>query len=221
MSTVNEFQTDTVDVVVVGAGFGGLNALHRLRSLGFTVRAIEAGADVGGTWYWNRYPGARCDVESIDYAYAFSPELLADWVWTERYASQPEILRYLEHVADRFDLRRDIRFGTEITEAVYDDAANTWTLVTDEGERVTARVCVLAVGNLSSVKQPDFPGLEAFRGRWYHTAQWPHEGVDFTGRRVGFVGTGSTAIQSVPQIARQAERLYVFQRTANYSMPAH
>jgi cyclohexanone monooxygenase len=216
-------QTDAsdLDVVVVGAGFSGLYLLHRLRRLGLRARAYERGTDVGGTWYWNRYPGARCDVESIDYAYAFSPELLADWVWTERYASQPEILRYLEHVADRFDLRRDIRFETTITEAVFDDDAHAWALVTNTGERVTAPICVLAVGNLSSVKRPDFAGLDTFRGAWYHTAEWPHAGVDFTGLRVGVVGTGSTAIQSVPQIARQARHLYVFQRTANYSMPAH
>src|SRR3954453_1203134 len=164
MAAARQTEAPELDVAGVGAGFSGLYLLHRLRGLGLRARAFERGDGVGGTWYWNRYPGARCDVESIDYAYAFSPELLADWVWTERYASQPEILRYLEHVADRFDLRRDIRFGTEITEAVYDDAADAWTLVTDGGERVTARVCVLAVGNLSSVKQPDFPGLETFRG---------------------------------------------------------
>jgi len=221
MAAARQTGDTDLDVVVVGAGFSGLYLLHRLRELGLRARSYERGGDVGGTWYWNRYPGARCDVESIDYAYAFSPELLRDWVWTERYASQPEILRYLEHVADRFDLRRDIVFRTAITAASYDDAANVWTLVTDAGELVTAPVCVMAVGSLSSVKRPDFPGLDTFAGPWYHTAEWPHQGVDFTGRRVGFVGTGSTAIQSVPQIARQAERLYVFQRTANYSMPAH
>jgi cyclohexanone monooxygenase len=221
MTAARETDQPELDVVVVGAGFSGLYLLHRLRALGLRARAYERADGVGGTWYWNRYPGARCDVESIDYAYAFSPELLADWVWTERYAAQPEILRYLEHVADRFDLRRDIVFGTEIIAAVWDDATNRWALVTDAGDRVTAPVCVLGVGNLSSVKQPAFEGLDTFRGPWYHTAQWPHEGVDFRDARVGFVGTGSTAIQSVPQIAREAEHLYVFQRTANYSMPAH
>jgi cyclohexanone monooxygenase len=209
-----------VDAVVIGAGFAGLYMLYRLRELGFTARGFERGGDVGGTWFWNRYPGARCDVESIDYQYSFSEELLQDWVWTERYATQPEILRYLNHVADRFDLRRDIAFATQITEAVFDDGANAWTLVTDAGERVTARYCISGVGNLSTIKRPDFEGLDDFRGRCFHTAEWPHEGVDFAGKRVGFVGTGSTGIQAVPQIAKLAERLYVFQRTANYSMPA-
>jgi cyclohexanone monooxygenase len=208
------------DAVVIGAGFAGLYMLYRLRELGFTARGFERGGDVGGTWFWNRYPGARCDVESIDYQYSFSQDLLDDWVWTERYATQPEILRYLNHVADRFDLRRDIAFHTPIAEAVYDDEANTWTLVTAAGERVTARYCISGVGNLSSIKRPDFAGLDDFEGACFHTAEWPHEGVDFAGRRVGFVGTGSTGIQAIPQIARQAERLYVFQRTANYSMPA-
>ncbi len=194
--------------------------LYRLRELGFTARGFERGGDVGGTWFWNRYPGARCDVESIDYQYSFSPELLADWVWTERYATQPEILRYLNHVADRFDLRRDIAFHTQVAEAVYDDDANTWTLVTDDGERVTARYCISGVGNLSSIKRPDVAGIDDFAGACFHTAEWPHDGVDFAGKRVAFVGTGSTGIQAIPQIARQAERLYVFQRTANYSMPA-
>ncbi len=209
-----------LDAVVVGAGFAGLYMLYRLRELGLTTRVIERGSDVGGTWFWNRYPGARCDVESIDYQYSFSPELLAEWIWTERYATQPEILRYLNHVADRFDLRRDIAFSTEVTGARYDDDANLWTLTTDTGERVTARYCIMGVGNLSSVKRPDIPGLDEFRGRWFHTAEWPHGGVDFTGQRVAFVGTGSTGIQALPQIAREAELLYVFQRTANYSMPA-
>jgi cyclohexanone monooxygenase len=209
-----------VDAVVIGAGFAGLYMLYRLRDLGFTARGFERGSDVGGTWFWNRYPGARCDVESIDYQYSFSEELLQDWVWTERYATQPEILRYLNHVADRFDLRRDITFRTQVTEAAYDDCANTWTLVTDAGERVTARYCIAGVGNLSTIKRPDFEGLDDFQGLCFHTAEWPHEGVDFAGKRVGFVGTGSTGIQAVPQIARMAERLYVFQRTPNYSMPA-
>ena len=209
-----------LDAVVIGAGFSGLYMLYRLRELGITARGFERGGDVGGTWFWNRYPGARCDVESIDYQYSFSEELLADWVWTERYATQPEILRYLNHVADRFDLRRDITFQTQIAEAVYDDDTNAWTLVTAAGERVTARYCIAGVGNLSSIKRPEFEGLDDFEGACFHTAEWPHEGVDFAGRSVGFVGTGSTGIQALPQIAKQAERLYVFQRTPNYSMPA-
>jgi cation diffusion facilitator CzcD-associated flavoprotein CzcO len=212
--------TADVDVAVVGAGFAGLYMLHRLRGLGLSVRVFERGTDVGGTWFWNRYPGARCDIESVDYCYSFSRELLTDWVWTERYATQPEILRYLRHVADRFSLRRDIQFGTRVTSMRYDEPGNRWRVRTDAGEELTARHCVLAVGNLSSLKRPAFAGLESFRGEWHHTARWPAGGVDFGGKRVGIVGTGSTAIQALPQIARQAADVYVFQRTPNYSMPA-
>jgi cyclohexanone monooxygenase len=190
-----------IDVAVVGAGFAGLYMLHRLRELGLRARAFERGGDVGGTWFWNRYPGARCDIESVDYCYSFSPELLAGWTWTERYAAQPEILRYLQHVADRFDLRRDIQTGTRVTSLRYDEPGNRWLVFTDVGEVVSARHCVLAVGNLSSVKRPDFPGLDGFLGEWYQTARWPAGGVDFRGKRVGIVGTGSTAIQALPQIA--------------------
>jgi cation diffusion facilitator CzcD-associated flavoprotein CzcO len=209
-----------LDVAVVGAGFSGLYMLHRLRGLGLRARVFERGADVGGTWFWNRYPGARCDIESVDYCYSFSAELLADWTWTERYATQPEILRYLQHVADRFGLRPDIRCGTTVTALRYDEPRNRWLVSTDGGEVLAARHVVLAVGNLSSVKRPDFAGLEDFRGEWYHTARWPADGGDLRGKRVGIVGTGSTAIQALPQIAKQAARVYVFQRTPNYSMPA-
>ncbi len=212
--------TVDIDVAVVGAGFSGLYMLHRLRGLGLRARVFERGSDVGGTWYWNRYPGARCDVESVDYCYSFSGELLAGWTWTERYATQQEILRYLSHVADRFGLRRDIQFGTRVTAVRYDAPGNRWLVSTDAGEVVAARYCVLAVGCLSSVNKPGFPGLESFRGEWYHTAQWLAGGVDVQGKRVGIVGTGSTAIQALPQIARQAARVQVFQRTPNYSMPA-
>jgi cyclohexanone monooxygenase len=194
--------------------------LHRLRGLGLRARVFERGGDVGGTWFWNRYPGARCDIESIDYCYSFSNELLAEWTWTERYATQPEILRYLHNVADRFDLRRDLQLKTQVTSLRYDEPGNRWLVSTDAGEVVAARYCVLAVGNLSSVKRPDFGGLESFMGEWYHTAQWPDDGVEFQGRQVGIVGTGSTAIQAVPQIAKHAAEVYVFQRTPNYSMPA-
>jgi cyclohexanone monooxygenase len=209
-----------LDVAVVGAGFAGLYLLHRLRGLGLRARVFEQGADVGGTWFWNRYPGARCDIESVDYCYSFSDELLAGWAWTERYATQPEILRYLHHVADRFDLRRDIQCGTRVTSARYDEPGNRWLVSTDAGEVISARYCVMAVGCLSSVKHPDLAGLESFRGEWHHTARWPAGGVDFSGRRVGIVGTGSTAIQALPQIAKHADRVHVFQRTPNYSMPA-
>ena len=210
-----------VDCVIVGAGVGGLYALHRLRGLGLSVKVFEAGSDVGGTWYWNRYPGARCDVESLDYSYSFSPELEQEWEWTERYPTQPEILRYLNHVADRFDLRRDIQFNTRVQHAHYDESSNRWDVLTDDGQQYSTRYCIMAVGCLSAPNRPDFKGLDSFDGCWYHTGLWPHEGVDFSGLRVGVIGTGSSAIQAIPQIAKQAEHVYVFQRTPNYSVPAH
>jgi cyclohexanone monooxygenase len=213
--------SERLDAVIVGAGFAGLYALHRLRGLGFSARVFEAGAGIGGTWYWNRYPGARCDVESLDYSYSFSEELQQEWRWTERYASQPEILRYIEHVADRFDLRRDIRLDTRVTVVRWDEATSRWTVETDRDDRVEARFCIMATGCLSDAQLPAIPGRETFAGRSYHTGRWPHEGVDFTGRGVGVIGTGSSAIQSIPIIARQAARLFVFQRTPNYSVPAH
>src|SRR5262244_1869302 len=211
----------TVDAVVVGAGFAGLYMLHRLRGLGLTARVFEAGKGVGGTWYWNRYPGARCDVESMDYSYSFSDELQQEWRWTERYSSQPEILKYINHVADRFDLRRDITLETRVNSAVFDEATNRWTVRTDRGHEISARFCIMATGCLSTTQQPTFKGLESFKGKWYHTGHWPHEGVDFTGQRVAVIGTGSSAIQSIPIIAAQAARLFVFQRTPNFSVPAH
>jgi cyclohexanone monooxygenase len=210
-----------VDAVVVGAGFAGLYMLHRLRGLGLSARVFEAGDGVGGTWYWNRYPGARCDVESMDYSYSFSDELQQEWTWTERYAAQPEILKYINHVADRFDLRRDIQLSTRVTSAVFDEATSRWAIETDHGDRVSARFCIMATGCLSTAQVPTFPGLETFRGTRYHTGHWPHEGVDFTGQRVGVIGTGSSAIQSIPIIAEQAAHLFVFQRTPNFSVPAH
>jgi len=209
------------DVVIVGAGFSGLYLLHRMRELGLTARVFEAGDGVGGTWYWNRYPGARVDIESQEYSYSFSEELQDEWRWTERYAAQPELLKYLNHVADRFDLRRDIQFETRVTSAVFDEAGSLWTVSTDRGETVSARYCIMATGCLSLPNEPRFEGLESFTGPTYHTGRWPHEGVDFTGKRVGVIGTGSSAIQSIPQIANQAEHLYVFQRTPNFSVPAH
>src|SRR6202795_2007608 len=209
------------DAVIVGAGLAGLYMLHRLRQAGFSARVYEAGSGVGGTWHWNRYPGARCDVESMDYSYSFSEELQQQWRWTERYASQPEILRYIEHVADRFDLRRDVQLATRVTAAVFDEATNRWAIETDRGDRVSARFCIMATGCLSTAQVPQFNGLETFEGHWYHTGHWPHEGVDFTGQRVGVIGTGSSAIQSTPIIAGQAKHLFVFQRTPNFSVPAH
>ena len=208
------------DAIIVGAGVGGLYAIYRLRKLGLKVRAFEAAAGVGGTWYRNRYPGCRCDVESLEYSYSFSNELQQEWHWPERYGTQPEILRYINHVADRFDLRRDIEFNTRVKEAVFDSKTNTWTVKTDEGSTATARYCIMGTGNLSTPRKPNIAGLESFKGKWYHTGLWPHDGVDFTGLRVGVIGTGSSGVQSIPIIAKQAKHLYVFQRTANFSLPA-
>jgi cyclohexanone monooxygenase len=213
-------QTD-VDVAVVGAGFAGLYMLYRLRGMGFSVTVLEAGHDVGGTWYWNRYPGARCDIESMQYSYQFSDRLQQEWDWSERYATQPEILRYANHVADRFDLRRDIRFDTAVQAAIFDEEQGRWILDIGDGRRVSATHCVMATGCLSSPNMPKIAGIDGFEGASYHTGHWPHEGVDFTGRRVGVIGTGSSAIQSIPMIAAQAKHLTVFQRTPNYSIPAH
>jgi cyclohexanone monooxygenase len=212
--------TGVYDVVVVGAGFAGMYMLHKLRGLGLSVRVYEQGGDVGGTWYWNRYPGARCDVESMQYSYSFSDELQQEWDWSERYAPQPEILKYANHVADRFKLRRDIQLNTRVERAVFDENANTWSVTTSDGNSVSANYVVLATGCLSNARMPDIPGLSDFKGKVYHTGHWPHEPVDFTGLRVGVIGTGSSAIQSVPVIAEQASQLTVFQRTPNFSIPA-
>jgi cyclohexanone monooxygenase len=209
------------DAVVIGAGFAGMYMLHRLRGLGLSARVIEAGKGVGGTWYWNRYPGARCDVESVQYSYQFDPALEQEWEWSERYATQPEILKYANHVADRYDLRRDIQFETRVTKATFDETANAWTVETDKGDRLIARFLIAALGCLSSPNTPKIAGLADFEGPTYHTGHWPHEGVDFTGKTVGVIGTGSSAIQSIPIMAQQASHLTVFQRTANYTIPAH
>lgn len=210
----------TLDAVVVGAGFAGLYALHKLRSQGLSVRVFEAAPDVGGTWYFNRYPGCRCDVESVDYCYSFSDELQQEWNWSEKYATQPEILRYLNWVTEKLDLRRDITFNTRVSSAVFDEQTLRWTVTTDSSESVTARFCLMATGSLSAALTPGFPGLETFAGDVYHTAHWPHEPVDFTGKRVAVIGTGSSGIQSIPVIAEQAAQLFVFQRTPNFSIPA-
>jgi cation diffusion facilitator CzcD-associated flavoprotein CzcO len=206
---------------VIGAGFAGLYALYELRDvLGMDVRVFETGGGVGGTWYWNRYPGARCDSESFYYCFSFSDALAQEWEWSGRYPEQPEIERYLNHVADRFDLRRDIRLSTRVTAAHFDDAANCWEVRTEHGERVTARYLVTAVGCLSAANVPEIPGRESFAGESYHTARWPREGVSFAGKRVGLIGTGSTGIQATPVIAAEAKHLTVFQRTPNFSVPA-
>ena len=208
------------DATVVGAGLGGLYVLHRLREMGLRVRVFEAGSGVGGTWFWNRYPGARCDIESMEYSYSFSDELQQEWKWPERYGTQPEILRYINHVAERFDLLRDIQLNTRVVSAVFDAHANRWTVTTDKGEAASANYCVMASGNLSTPCVPNFKGIESFQGKWYHTGLWPHEGVDFTGQRIAVVGTGSCGVQVIPHIASQAKHLHVFQRTANFSLPA-
>jgi cyclohexanone monooxygenase len=212
--------SEAYDVVVVGAGFAGMYMLHKLRKQGLSVRVYEQGGDVGGTWYWNRYPGARCDVESMQYSYSFSDELQREWDWSERYAPQPEILRYASHVADRFNLRSDIQLNTRVDRAVFDESGNSWAVATSDGKTVTAKYVVLATGCLSNARMPDIKGLTGFKGKVYHTGHWPHEWIDFTGQRVGVIGTGSSAIQSVPVIAEQASHLTVFQRTANFSIPA-
>src|SRR3954451_7933599 len=219
-SAARHSETGEFDAIVVGAGFAGLYMLHRLRELGFTARVYEAGGGVGGTWYWNRYPGARCDVESLQYSFSFSEELDQEWNWSEKYSPQPEILAYANHVADRFDLRSQIVFDTRVTAATFNEDSDSWLIETHRGDRVTAKFCIMAVGCLSAPNRPGFPGMDDFKGPIYHTGEWPHEGVDFTGLRVGVIGTGSSAIQSIPIIAQQAAALTVFQRTATWSVPA-
>ena len=209
-----------MDVLIVGAGFGGLYMLHRARCMGLETTVLEAADGVGGTWYWNRYPGARCDIESLEYSFGFDEALQQEWRWTERFAAQPEILAYANHVADRFGLRPHIRLGTRVAAATFDDAAARWRVTTDKGETLEARFLVMATGCLSSANLPDIAGRDSFAGRTFHTGRWPHEAVDFTGRRVGVIGTGSSAVQSIPLIAGQAKELVVFQRTATYSVPA-
>jgi len=209
-----------VDVVVVGAGFAGLYMLYRLRGLGLQVQVIEAGSDVGGTWFWNRYPGARCDIESMEYSYSFSEELQQDWDWTERYATQPEILRYINHVANRFDLRRDVQFNTRVRSAIFDEATGRWTVTMENGQIVNTQFCVMATGCLSAAKPPEIKGRDLFKGNTYHTGLWPHEPVDFTGKTVGVIGTGSSGVQIIPEVAKQAHQLFVFQRTPTFSLPA-
>jgi cation diffusion facilitator CzcD-associated flavoprotein CzcO len=212
---------EQVDAVVVGAGFSGLYMLYRLRQLGMSVKVFDSAGDVGGTWYWNRYPGARCDVPTTDYAYSFDPELEKAWTWSEKYATQPEILDYLRFVADRYGLRSDIEFSATVTSARWDEQEKRWRITTGCGTDIRCRYYIMATGCLSLPKSPDIEGAERFAGQVYFTSRWPHEGVDFTGQRVAVIGTGSSGIQSIPLIARQASQLTVFQRTANFSIPAH
>ena len=212
---------DQLDAIVIGAGFAGMYQLLCLRDrLGLSVKVLETGEGVGGTWYWNRYPGARCDTESHAYCYSFSEEMLHEWEWSERYPGHEEIRRYLNYVADKFDLRRDIQFKTRVIAAHYDEGANRWLVTTGQGERFACKYLITAVGCLSTANVPKIPGLDNFSGRWFHTGHWPHDGVDFSGKRVGMIGTGSTGIQAAPVIAETARHLTVFQRTANYSVPA-
>lgn len=208
------------DVIVIGAGFAGLYMLHRLRGLGLSARVLEQGDGVGGTWFWNRYPGARCDVESLQYSYSFSEELEREWSWTERFATQPEILRYINYVADKFDLRKDIQFDTRVEALNFQDSAGVWRVTTRDGEEFTSRFVIAATGCLSSGKAPDIKGLEGFAGQTLFTGRWPKEGADLAGKRVCVIGTGSSAIQAIPEIAKAAGHLTVFQRTANFSIPA-
>ena len=208
------------DIVIIGAGFAGMYMLHKARQLGLDAQVFEAGSDVGGTWYWNRYPGARCDIESMEYSYQFDEDLQQEWEWSERYAPQPEILRYAKHVAERFDLLKDIRFDTRVASVVLDEAAGVWQVTTETGDTCRANFVVAATGCLSVPVTPEIAGAETFKGEVYHTGNWPHEEVDFSGKRVGVIGTGSSGIQSIPLIAQQAEQLYVFQRSPSYSVPA-
>ncbi|WNC12285.1 NAD(P)/FAD-dependent oxidoreductase [Brevibacillus brevis] len=208
------------DAIVVGAGFSGLYMLYRLRELGLSIRVFDNADDVGGTWFWNRYPGARCDSESYNYCFSFSKELLQEWSWSERYATQPEILSYLKHVADRFDLRKDIQFNTRVTSAVFHEESGKWVVGTDRGDSMSAKFFINAVGCLSTANVPKFEGLESFAGNWYHTSKWPHEPVDFQGQKVGVIGTGASGLQCIPEIAKDAARLIVFQRTPHYASPA-
>ncbi len=208
-----------LDVVIVGAGFAGMYMLYRLREQGLNVLVLDEASEVGGTWYWNRYPGARCDVESMEYSYSFSDELQQEWEWSDRFSTQPEILEYASHVADRFDLRKNIKFGSRVESMTFSDN-QTWVIETVSGEVYRSRYCVMASGTLSSINEPKFDGVDAFGGDWYVTGRWPHKKVDFAGKRVGIIGTGSSAVQAIPVIASQAEELTVFQRTPNYSIPA-
>jgi cyclohexanone monooxygenase len=210
-----------IDALIVGAGFAGMYMLHKLRALGIGAQVVEAGSGVGGTWYWNRYPGARVDIQSLEYSFGFDADLEAEWEWSERYAPQPELLRYANHVAERFDLKRDIQFNTRIASAHWNEADGRWQVTSETGEAWACRYLILATGCLSIPTDVTFPGIDEFKGPIYRTSRWPHEGVDFSGQRVGIVGTGSSAIQSIPIIAEQAAHLTVFQRTPNYSMPAH
>ena len=219
MSAKQQRET-TVDAVIVGAGFSGLYLLHRFRKLGLTTRVLERGGGVGGTWYWNRYPGARCDVESMQYSYSFDAELQQEWHWPEKFSAQPDILAYANHVADRFDLRKDIDFDVEVKAAHFNETTRRWRIETDEGEKITAQFFVMATGCISTAQTPNIEGLDNYQGNTYHTGNWPHEKIDFTGQRIAVIGTGSSGIQAIPVLAEEAAHVTVFQRTPNYSIPS-
>ena len=209
-----------VDVVVVGAGFSGLYLLYRLRKAGFSTRVFERGGDVGGTWYWNRYPGARCDVESLQYSYSFDEQLQQDWYWPEKFSAQPDILAYANHVADRFNLKKDIEFNIEVKASWFDEKLKTWKITTNTGEEINAQYFIMATGCISTTQIPNIKGLSDYVGNTFHTGDWPHEEVDFSGQSIAVIGTGSSGIQSIPVLAKQAKKLTVFQRTPNYSIPS-
>ena len=209
-----------VDVVVVGAGFSGLYLLYRLRKAGFSTRVFERGGDVGGTWYWNRYPGARCDVESLQYSYSFDEQLQQDWHWPEKFSAQPDILAYANHVADRFNLKKDIEFNVEVKASRFDENLKTWKITTNTGEEIDAQYFIMATGCISTTQIPNIKGLSDYVGNTFHTGDWPHEEVDFSGQSIAVIGTGSSGIQSIPVLAKQAKKLTVFQRTPNYSIPS-
>jgi cyclohexanone monooxygenase len=212
---------DTIDALIVGAGFAGLFMLHELRTRGYSTKVFEAGDGIGGTWYWNRYPGARCDVESVEYSYSFSDELRQQWHWSERFGSQQEILRYLNHVADKFDLRKDIQLETRVTSIIYDEDLSQWMIETNRGDKILAKFCIMATGCLSIPKDPNIKGLDQFKGNIYSTSKWPKDDVSFIGHRVAVIGTGSSGVQCIPIIAKQAAHLYVFQRTPNFVLPSN
>ena len=220
ISDLDKTKTEKVDVLVVGAGFAGMYILKMLKDAGYNVLVVEEADGVGGTWYWNRYPGARCDVPSLEYSYGFSDELQQEWEWSSKYSTQPEILEYANHVADRFDLKRYIRFGQRVMSATYLEETKSWHVVTSSGNQFESKYCIMATGSISAINKPKFAGLDSFKGDWYLTGRWPHENVDLTGKSVGIVGTGSSGVQTIPMLAQKAKHLTVFQRTANYSIPA-
>jgi len=220
VKTDNHLESNSYDAIVVGAGFAGLYMLHRLRLQGMRVRVFETGDGVGGTWFWNCYPGARCDVESMQYSYSFSEEIQQAWIWSERYPRQEEILKYINHVADHLNLRKDIQFNTRVIGGQFQPSSTTWAVQTSDGQSHSARFLITATGCLSASRVPDMPGLDSFKGEWFHTGQWPKTPVDFKGKRVGVIGTGSSGIQLIPMIAKEVKELVVFQRTPNFSIPA-